>query len=661
MTRIQRFAAALGSALAVALPATRPLVWDGDWRNAANLVWWTLAVLGLLLSAAAVWEGREKPWRWSVIGLVGAIAALILLPAALRAPDGLSGWATWAQWILLIAYGGWLAQQAPRLVWTGLVVGLAGELFFALSQWAIVLPAMTAANASGELAAFETATGDLAARIAAGGVFGTFTIANTLGAFLILLLPAVVAISVMRTTISLKITSISLGIAVVAVLLLADTKGAWLALIAGGLLAWASSGRWWRFGALAGLLLIAAAAWQTVPAISARLAPSIDVRIGYWQSAVTLIGEAPVAGHGVGGFAAHSGRVMAPGDEPTRLVHNELLEAAVDGGILAGAAVAILLVLLAWRPAGMGAEKAVPPIERSDLHSGAVLLAVLLPYLAMVEGFSSNLGWWPGGGLLLVQVLYATGIGTALAGLVLVAARFPLPPVWAIHAGLAAAAFHALIDFDFHACGHAGTVVALAALAARPVVVAPRLMAPAAALGALILVAAGWWYGLAGSASERHFDDLMALRKNQGKAAGDAVLTPERFDRALGDIGEAAVPDWPLAIRITSQRAPGRERLDATALLALRLPWSPVAQRLHADDLATTGAWDEALLAAEKMEAAAPTDLKVLRHHAALLEAAARAAERTGASSLAKDRLAQAGTIRSRIESLRDRVHPRLR
>lgn len=661
MTRTHRFAASLGSALAVALPATRPLVWDGDWRNAANLVWWTLAALGLLLSAAAVWEGREKPWRWSVIGLVGAIAALVLLPAALRAPDGLSGWATWAQWILLIAYGGWLAQQAPRLVWAGLVVGLAGELLFALGQWAIVLPAMAAANASGELAAFETATGDLSARIAAGGVFGTFTIANTLGAFLILLLPALVATSAMRITIPVKVASLLLGVAAIAVLAVADTKGAWLALFAGWLLAWAGLGRWWRFGAVAGLLIIAVAACQMVPAVSARLAPSIDVRLGYWQSAVTLISEAPLIGHGIGGFAAHSGRVMAPGDEPTRLVHNEPLEAAVDGGIFAGAAVAVLLLLLAWRPAGLRAEDPLPPVERSDLLAGAVLLAVLLPYLALVEGFSSNLGWWPGGGMLLIQVLYATGLGAALGGLVLIAVLFPLPPVWAIHAGLAAAAIHALIDFDLHAAGHAGTVVALAALAARPVMTVPRLMIATVAFGALSLVVAGWWYGLAGAACERRFDELLAQRKNPGKTGVESVLPPEQWDRALADLSHAAVPDWPLTIRITSQRAPGRERLDATSQLARHLPWSTLAQRLLADDLATIGAWDEALVAASNMEASAPTDLKVLRHHAALLEAAARAAEHAGATNLAKARLAQAETIKARIALLRDRVHPRLR
>jgi hypothetical protein len=647
---------ALTASLAVVLPATRPLVWDGDPLQPANLAWWVVCVVAMLLTVA-----DRRPWRIGPAGLLAALAVLVLAPAAWRAAEGAPGWALWGQWLLIVLYAGWLgvqAQDRPRLLWAGVLAGVVGEVAISLMQWTIVQPAMLAADQAGTLGIASSV--DLTERIRNGGVFGTFTLANTLGAFLVLVLPSVVATAWSAVGTRRVVAAVVGGVLALAAggcLVLTGAKGAWLALPAGLAITWmchGPGGPLVRWGLPAAGLAVAVAALALLPSLRAPLMPSVDVRLGYWRSATTLIAEAPLAGHGVGGLAAESGRVMQPGDEPTRMAHCEPLEAAVAGGVLAGLLVAALLVSWACRPT---TPPSGPPAEALPIGV-FILLPFLMLYLCVLDAFGQNLGWWPG---VLEHgrfVMYGWSIlvGGALAACVPALLRAPLPPAWAVRAGLAAAALHACIDFDLQAAGLLGTIAALAALSGGTGGwTLPRLVPVLALTVAGALLVLGWVQSYASLDGKARQDAIAEARRD------GPPIDPAELDATLARAAAATLGDRGLALELTLARRPGMDRLDASRDLAARLPHSAVAWRLVADDLAATGDWDAAVEAAGRMAANSPTDLKVLRYQAGLIGHAATVRERAGSHAAAATLRAQAEALRGRIADLEPRVHFRMR
>lgn len=617
----------------VLLIALRPLCWDGAAGQPADMVWQALAVGALLITAVERAAGLRPAWAWSWRSGLALVLAAALLPAVLRAPEPAPAWCLWTGLLACLAAGSYLMQVLPgraSLAWAALGGGLAATAVLGVMQPVVVLPAMAAAQQSGA-ALFDALPGDasaIAERIANGGAFATFTLANQFGAYLALTLPVMAGLAWSNRG-AVRWTALAIAALAGLALLGTDAKGAWLALAAGGGVAWwlAWSGRWWRW-----LPLPLGALALTALMVTGKAAASIDVRVGYWRSAATMVGQAPFAGQGLGAFAAQQPRLMHPGDEPTRFVHNEVLEAAVAGGLPLAILLVAALVALAWprRSAPLEGEPArVPPAI-------PWLLAGMIPYLALLHALDGNLGWWPGGGTMAAVLGWAVLLGLLAAGSVALLLRCAPPPPWAVAAGLAAVALKSLIDFDLHAAGIVGTALFVAVAAGAPVRraegAAGRWLPLAAALVALVLVLTGLRTGQRLAEADTWIADARQVRDPRaaadlGQRLGAPPATPPGVLAA-----QAALRAWDLAEGAPSVRLavldllpPTPQAVELAEDVVASAPTSAAAAIRHGQALAQAREWQAAIDEAERAVLLAPTAPRTLVAAAELLERAAEA------------------------------------
>lgn len=79
---------------------------------------------------------------------------------------------------------------------------------------------------------------------------------------------------------------------------------------------------------------------------------SVGLRLEYWRNTMTLIAEAPLAGHGTGSFAsAYARLVEGTGMEASRNPHNDLLHMAAQLGLI-GVALLLIFYAVTWHWAG---------------------------------------------------------------------------------------------------------------------------------------------------------------------------------------------------------------------------------------------------------------------------------------------------------------------
>lgn len=641
--------------LVLLLVAVRPWCWDGMPGQPADLVWQALAVGALLIAALERAAGLRPAWNWSWRGVVAVVLVLALLPAALGAAEPAPSWCRWTSWVSCLAAAAYLMQVIAgrqRLALAGFGAGFAVTVVLGLAQPLWVLPAMAAAQQAGS-PAFAGLAGDsgaLSERIANGGAFSTFTLANQFGAYLALLLPVMagMAWAAWRSRGGQGKAAAVLVVLGLAALAATGAKGAVLALATGCGLGWwlAFPGRWWRWLPLplAGLGLAAVL-------MSGVAQASIDVRAGYWRSAVALAGE---GGHGLGGFAAHQPRVMQVGDEPTQFVHNEVLEAAVAGGWPLAALAGVALLVLAW-PRRTASEDAPAPGPPRLL---AISLAIAVLYLGLLRSFDGHFDWWPGGGGVLANLAWAMVLGGIAAATAAALWRTEPPPAWAWAAGLCAVALKALIDFDFHAAGLLGTALLAAVCAGVPLRQASgpvgRWLPVPVALLAAVLVAGGLLSALRLSEA----DGWIAGARGSGDpsvAAGLALqlgVEEQVPPQALAAL--AARRAWDLAdgaprIRLAAidLMPPSRQTLDLAATLAETAPHSAAVALRHAQLLVAGKAWRAAVDEAERAVRLAPTAPRVLEQAAEVLDRAAAGP--------------RAAALRAEAARLRPLVHPGMR
>ena len=645
------------------LVALRPWCWDGAPGQPAELVWQGLAAGAVCIVALERAAGLRPAWAWSWRGGIAVVLVLALLPAALHAPEPAPSWCRWTGWLACLAAAAYAMQVLPgrqRLALAGFGAGLAVTVLLGLAQPLWVLPAMAAAQQAGSsvFAALPGEPGAISERIANGGAFATFTLANQFGAYLALMVPmlaGVVWATWLRTSgqrpatsgqqpaasdqgpaasgqqpatsdqpTPLDASAVCCGVLLIlALVALAFTsaKGAWLALATGCGLAWwlAVPGRWWR--------------WLPVPLGAINLAAllhfdlakaSIAVREGYWRSAITLAQE---GGLGLGGFGAHQPRVMQVGDEPTRYVHNEVLEAAVAGGWVLGALAVVALLALAW-PRRTTAEASPQPGPPRAL---VVALWIAMPYLAALGAFDGHFSWWPGGADLVVSLAWAVLLGGIAAGTALVLWRVEPPPAWAWAAGLCAVALKALIDFDFHAGGVLGSALLVAACAGAPLRQAAgavgRWLPLAAALACTGLIGTGVMTGLRLAEAE---DWVATARQVQSPEVARLLANRLQVDPASPPAALAAAAGeraWALAVGAPGTRQGALELLPATAAtldlageLAAAAPHSASIALRHARLLTAGKRWREAVEEVERAVRLAPTAPRVLEMAAEVLE-----------------------------------------
>jgi hypothetical protein len=680
-----RWTERLHDLLLVALIVLRPLVWGGDATSWDSLAYLVLTAIALVLVGVEGWCGWRTAWRWNWGGVLAGLLLLALAPAAARSATPSTAWGMWGMILADLALAAYLMQTLPgraRLAWAALVAGLALLGVVAGMQCAVVLPAMRAALAHGDpaLVRLETGHSDLAERLQNGGVFATFTLANTFAAYLLLTVPPVVAV-LWRPAIAgwLRAATALVALAGVAALGATGSKGAYLALALSGAVVAAGALRGWRRLLPPAALLLALAAALASSSLRAGLELSAQVRLGYWQGALALIGEAPWLGHGLGGFAGAAPRAMPLSAEPTRFVHNELLEAWADGGILAAALLIALLVRLI--PAGAGGPHQEPAAAllagggsgRLRVAAGALLL--LLPLFGALGMLASNLEWWPGaasdGGWMGWMFALA-----ALAGaLVVVASQLPSPPPCAWRLAVLACALHCLIDFDLHSPGVRGCLAIIACLAAAPArsltLTLRRQLAAAVVIAALILAGtlgltralelgsgealAGCLQDLrsaqaAGNGAQHELAALCALLGQPPPPSAGPAEVSVISDQALARLDEISWR-WPrsseLAARALALSPHGAARLASSERLRRLMPDDAGLRELQAQDLTALGRYQEAIAAEREAVRLAPAHLARRLALARLLDQAgdhdavagaalhaAAGAERAGAAAL---------------------------
>lgn len=457
----------------IVLPALRPLVWSGEATDLPNL--FVLVLLGaaiatgLLLRAVAS-EALERPGPLAVLGLLTLAACAF---GAWQSPLPARGWALACGWALHVgaAWALWPAlRRWPGLVLAGLLAGLVGELLVIVGQAWWERPAIQQAlGADPGLVPDPRMAEQMHVRAWSWRLEGSFLLANTLAAYLVVVVPMALgsAVAAWRAAAPSRWPLTVLATGGLVGLVATGSKAGMLALLVAGAgtAVIAAPARWLRWLAigLGACLLIGA---LSVPAVRSRAFASADVRLDYWQGALQLIAERPLTGHGLEGFSAGYLRVKAPGAEETVLAHQETLQAAVDLGVPLASLLVAWLGLLLWR---LRPGPQVAPVETSAVPRVAIPVAggVLAFAVILVGVHRSAFVSYPGGpsawwlwGLTLVAVVLASAWWLR---------RAPLPsPAWWF-AGVAACLLHAQADFHLHSMQVVGvlSLVAVAALARR--------------------------------------------------------------------------------------------------------------------------------------------------------------------------------------------------
>ncbi len=611
--------------LLVALVTLRPLIWSGDASNWDSIAWLLLVAAALIALVIDAWRGQLPAWRFGIGGVLAALLLIVFLPAALMSPFPSTGMAMWGSAIVHLGFAAYLVQiiaGRERLAFGALVSAVFIECLLALGQWWWVLPRMSAALANGdpEMLALENSHGDLAERLKNGGLFGTFTLANTLAAFLLLAgVPIIGLLQHTRHTAHYVIIAFLLVLGIIGIG--TASKGAAIALIGAAIIVWTwhVSGRW-RFApliafSLIGLLCI------VMPQIRDIGAASAHVRLGYWQGATTLITEAPIMGHGINSFAAHSARAMPLEAEPTQHVHNDILEAIVDGGIIAGICLFLLLLWVARKrlspPIITETESQLTDNQKRTLHATWPLF-LFLPIFSAIGMLATNIQWWPGGGEA-TWWLWPLVFSACAMGITYCIARLPLPPRWVFQLALTAFALHCLLDFNLQSPPIWGTLIMVAILAGGHLYALGVCTISRAVVTVLVV-------GLMSSI-------IFSLYVDRGRSVRavnfltNIDVPPLRYQYAQSLIERAQ--KWParldMIMQVLAELPPGEQRLLYTERFHKTYPWDGTLLEILAQDYAALGRYDDAITCMEKSVLTTPAYMPRRQRFIGLLTHAAEA------------------------------------
>lgn len=459
--RLRRWLDGAADTALLVLLCLRPLVWSGDPADPGNVAFDLVAAIAILIGALRLVLGAPVAWSWATM-----LAAVFLGWAAVgawRSPVPAAAWSLVAMWMLHLGAALALASRVRErhdLLVAGILASIASQGLVLLAQIGWERPAIQA-----EIAADPTLIDQEHLRAAyvdrahTWRLEGSFLLANTLAAWVILALPiafgALVAGWHHLRTRWLLVVITAIG---VFTLVRSGSKMGMLALVLAVVVAgWQAGGRWRRGFVLAAVLVIGGA--LALPQLRERVVASAEARIGYWQGAATLITERPLLGHGGDAFRVEYPRVKPPAAEETIYVHSEPLQAAVDLGLIGAA------LLLGWWLLGLRAA------FRDDAPLGlhpnpsrvlpALLCGAIMAYVFLIGGVL--------GGRSLTSAQSIT-LGAALVLLsVIMVAWIPTPrlPRWCLPTAVLACGLHALADFHFHSPQVVG-VLALLAVAATP-------------------------------------------------------------------------------------------------------------------------------------------------------------------------------------------------
>jgi len=201
-----------------------------------------------------------------------------------------------------------------------------------------------------------------ALRLQTGRIFATFLLPSAFAGFLILSLPATLALSARDRGRGGRALLLGLALIQGVALALTFSHGAVLALaVAGLLVASRSRSARLRRGALVAacgaLLLLLVVVWARGERLQGDLNPATE-RLENWRVAAVMIADQPLTGVGWGSFGAAYSQYHRPGTNQTRYAHNTYLQVVAEAGVTT---VPFLLLLLAgaWRRLAAGQGRAV--------------------------------------------------------------------------------------------------------------------------------------------------------------------------------------------------------------------------------------------------------------------------------------------------------------
>ncbi len=198
------------------------------------------------------------------------------------------------------------------------------------------------------------------------------------------------------------------GLAMLGVLILTQSRGAWMGVAAAALaliaLRWRRGWVTWPLGAVAaGLLAWRIGFGRAVEAILAgQAAGGAEQRLEIWSRAVYMLQDFPFTGIGMGTFRQVANLLypffLAGPDAEIPHAHNLLLQIGVDlglPGLIAWLAIFLLVCWSAWRVYRRGRTSSAPPLPRSPAPPLSALGAGLLAsqVALIVHGLTDAATW----------------------------------------------------------------------------------------------------------------------------------------------------------------------------------------------------------------------------------------------------------------------------
>ncbi len=480
----------VGALWLLALPLLRPLIWSGEPTDLPNLLYLILlagaTATGLMLRGMAPGASGR---RAALVAILGAGFLALMVVGAVRSPLPARAWTLVSLWALHLA-APWallpLMARRPEVVAAGLVAGLLGEGAVLLGQFHWERPDLQQSfSADPALVAQSNLSEQYATRITSWRLEGSFLLANTLAAYLITLWP-LLATATLRAwrahaparailTLALAVASAALAVSgsKAGILSLALAVAVTLVLILP---------RWRTRCLVAAALVLALAGALAVERVRAHAWDSLAVRLDYWRAAVALIAEHPLRGSGMESFAVSYPRLKLARAEDTTIAHQEVLQAACDGGLPAAALLVAwwAALLLRLRPSALVASPA-PPAAAPALPWGLVAAAgALIAFALLFVGvLHANFLAYPGGkeG---AAPLWGVGMAALLTAILALVRRLPAVPPAACFCGVLACLLHALADFHLHSAQVVGVLALVAALGLATAPAAAGASAPGA-------------------------------------------------------------------------------------------------------------------------------------------------------------------------------------
>jgi len=355
-------------------------------------------------------RGRERPLADPANGVL-LVAALLMLIGAAGATSGWLAWVGLGNWLPFFwafwGYQPYLATAAARRrVALMLVAGTVPVVLTGLGQlwWGWSGP-------------FQALGGAIIWHLEAGGnppgrLAGLFDYANIAGSWLALAWPFTLA-ALLQPGLSraARATTLAIAAALVAALLLTDSRNAWGALVVAlPLVLGAATWAWLLPLLLLGLAIIAAATLPGVPEVlqdpSRQLVPEgiwsrlsdlqysgqrplAITRLAQWQTALSLIAERPWLGWGAAAFSLiYPQRTGRWHGHP----HNIPIDLAVSHGLPVALLVVGLVLVLLLRSAQRGMANGTL-FDRAWWASALVLVALHATDIPMYDSRINVAGW----------------------------------------------------------------------------------------------------------------------------------------------------------------------------------------------------------------------------------------------------------------------------